>query len=159
MSAPLLCLCLFLTNPRLKNPMLTECESDLAKTGDQLQGCASLLKGLACPLRWRTAIANGKILQEYTRIEARCYVTTDSPHPMPQLPNLCSHGRVEFLINNSLIDCSLHPNTRALTSILSLSLAPSDVLGSTKEVCGALPFCVESKHSSSNLSLFSIPDQ
>ncbi len=42
MSAPLLCLCLFLTNPRLKNPMLTECGSEIAKTGDRLQGCASL---------------------------------------------------------------------------------------------------------------------
>jgi len=52
-----------------------------------------------------------------------------------------------------------HPNTRALTSTLSRGLAPTGLLESSNAECGTLPPFSLSKHSSSNLSLFSMPDQ
>ncbi|KAG9954789.1 hypothetical protein KCU85_g294, partial [Aureobasidium melanogenum] len=50
---------------------------------------------------------------------------------------------------------SNHPNTKALTSILSLAGQPSFVLGSLKAVCGVLAFVPSlSKHCKNNLSSF-----
>ncbi len=47
---------------------------------------------------------------------------------MPRLLSLATHAPKQL--------ATLYPNTKALTSMLSLGLAPSGLLGSTNAVCG-----------------------
>lgn len=65
-------------------------------------------------------------------------------------------GELHMEFNDSLVS---QPNTKALTSTLSRGLKPTGLLGSSNAECGTLPPFPLSKHSSSSLSSFTIPDQ